>query len=80
MSIKDKKEIILQKLHSTNDEQLIEEVYELLNSDILAEDIQINKLPEELQEKINRAIDDYKNGRYITHDQIQKKVKEWLIS
>jgi hypothetical protein len=73
MSIKDKKEAILQKLQSTNDEQLIEEVYDLLNSDVLVEDIQINKLPEELQDKINRAIDDYKNGRYITHEQMKQK-------
>ncbi|MEO8848513.1 MAG: hypothetical protein ABI440_07790 [Casimicrobiaceae bacterium] len=80
MSIKDKKEAILQKLQLTNDEQLIEDIYELLNFDDLGTGIEINKLPEELQDKINRAIDDYKNGRYITHHQMQKKVRQWLIS
>ncbi len=80
MSIKDKKEAILQKLQLTNDEQLIEDVYELLNFDDLGTGVLIINLPEELQDKINRSIDDYKNGRYITHDQMQKKVRQWLIS
>lgn len=80
MEIKDKKEEIIQKLKSTTDEQLIEEVYELLNPNSVIEDIQVNKLPQELQNKINRALDDFKNGRYITHDQMKQKVEQWLIS
>jgi len=78
MNTEDKKEEILQKLRSTTDEQLIEEVYELLNTDAVIEDIQINKLPQELQNKINRALDDFKNGRYITHDQMKQKVEQWF--
>ena len=80
MNTKDKKEEILQKLRSTTDEQLIEEVYELLNPNAVIEDIQVNKLPQELQNKINRALDDFKNGRYITHDQMKQKVHRWLTS
>lgn len=80
MNTKDKKEEILQKLRSTTDEQLIEEVYELLNPNAAIENIQVNKLPQELQNKIYRALDDFKNGRYITHDQVKQKVEQWLIS
>lgn len=79
MNTKDKKEEILQKLRSTTDEQLIEDVYELLNPSAVIEDIQVNKLPQELQNKISRALDDFKNGRYITHDQMKQKVEQWLI-
>lgn len=79
MNTKDKKEEILQKIQSTTDEELIEEVYELLNPNAVIEDIQINKLPQELQNKISRALDDFKNGRYITHDQMKQKVEQWLI-
>lgn len=79
MNIKDKKQEILQKLRSTTDEQLIEEVYELLNPSAEIDDILINKLPQELQNKINRALEDFKNGRYITHDQMKQKVEQWLI-
>jgi ABC-type amino acid transport substrate-binding protein len=55
------------------------EVYELLNPNAVIEDIQLNKLPQELQNKINRALDDFKNGRYITHGQMKQKVEQWLI-
>jgi hypothetical protein len=72
MSIKDKKEVILQKIQSTNDEQLIEEVYELLCPNEAIENIAVSDLPEELQIKLNRALGDYRNARYITHDQMQK--------
>ena len=79
MNTINKKEEILQKLRSTTDEQLIGEVYELLNPNAVIEDIQVNKLPQELQNKINRALDDFKNGRYITHDQMIQKLEQWLI-
>ncbi|MDQ2719169.1 MAG: hypothetical protein M3Z26_05345 [Bacteroidota bacterium] len=80
MKTNDKKEDILQKLRSTTDEQLIEDVYELLYPDESFKNISINDLPEELQNKITRALDDYKNGRYITHEQMQQKIGKWLTS
>lgn len=80
MTTRDKKENILQKLQSTNDEQLIEDVYELLYPNKVIKNISISELPHDLQNKINRASDDYKNGRYITHEQMKQKVKQWLSS
>ncbi|MEO6894737.1 MAG: hypothetical protein ABI136_06835 [Ginsengibacter sp.] len=78
MNTKDKKEDILQKLKWTTDENLIEEVYELLYPQQPIQEIQIKNLPEDLQNKISQAFDDYKNGRYITHEQMKKKVDQWL--
>ena len=78
MNIKDKKEDILYKLKLTTDENLIEEVYELLYPNKSIQEIQIKNLPDDLQIKIRQAFDDYKNGRYITHDQMKKKVEQWL--
>ena len=80
MDTNDKKENILQKLQSTNDEQLIEEVYELLYPNEAIKGITIDDLPSELQNKISRALDDYKNGRYITHEQMKQKVEQWLTT
>lgn len=80
MNIKNKKAEILQIINSTNDEELIEEVYELLNPYEIIEEIQLNKLPSELQNKITSALDDYKKGRYITHEQMKQKVDQWLTS
>ena len=78
MNTMDKKRNIIQLLESSNDEQLIEEVYELLH---LGEEIKtINKedLPSELQNKIERALEDYRSGNYITHQQMKQKVEQWL--
>jgi hypothetical protein len=48
MDTRDKKEDILQKLQSTTDEQLIDEVYELLYPDEEVTDIPLSALSEEL--------------------------------
>ena len=76
MNIKDKKEDILQKIKLTTDEDLIEEVYELLSPNKSLQEIQIQNLPGDLQNKIRQAFDDYKNGRYVSHDEMKKKVEQ----
>ena len=78
MTIIDKKKEIIQMLQSSTDEQLIEELYELLHPGEAIETTFISHLPEDLQNKIDRALDDYKNGRYITHEQMKQKVQQWL--
>jgi hypothetical protein len=80
MDTRDKKEDILQKLQSTTDEQLIDEVYELLYPDEEVTNIPLSAISGELQNKINRALDDHKNGRYITHEEMKEKVAQWLTS
>ncbi len=80
MNISNKKEDILQKLQLNTDEEVIEEVYELLHPDESVKNIPISEMPEELQTKITRAFDDYKKGRYITHDQMKQKVEQRLTS
>jgi hypothetical protein len=80
MNTTDKKKEIILALQASTDEQLIEEVYELLYPYEAIENIAISNLPEELQNKIYRALDDYKNGRYITHQQMKQKVQQWLTN
>ncbi len=80
MDTKDKKKDIIQTLQTTNDEELIQEVYELLYPNAAIEEFSIESLPQELQTKVKRAIDDYKNGRYITHTQMKQKVEQWLTN
>lgn len=80
MGITDKKKNIILTIQSTDDEQLIEEVYELLHPAEAIENIAINNLPEDLQIELSRALDDYKSGRYIiTHEQMKQKMQEWLM-
>lgn len=80
MDTKHKKKDIIHILQSTNDAQLIEDVYELLYPNEAIENMSIKNLPEELQIKINRALDDYKSGRYISHDQMKQKIEQWLTN
>lgn len=80
MSIEDKKNEVLDLLKKTNDSALIEEVYNLLHPDEAVEEISVLQLPEHLQQKINKAMEDYKTGNYITHDQMKQKVQQWLIN
>ena len=80
MDTKDQKKDIIQILQSTNDAQLIEDVYELLYLNEAIENMSIESLPHEMQAKITHALDDYKSGRYITHDQMKQKVEQWLTN
>jgi predicted transcriptional regulator len=79
MSINEKKNEVLQALSNTKDQALIEEVYELLHPEQSVSDIEIEKLPQPLQQKINKALEDYKSGNYITHEQMKAKLQQWLI-
>ncbi len=42
------------------------------------EKVSTDLLPKELQNKITRGLDDYKNGKYITDVQMRQKVSQWL--
>ncbi len=78
MDIEDKKNDVLDMLKNTNDSDLIDEVYELLHPAEAIEDVSIEQLPAPLQQKINKALDDYKTGNYITHEQMEQKLQQWL--
>ena len=78
MDITDKRKDIITALQSTSDELLIEEVYELLNPEKSIEEIDIDGLPDVLQKKLESAMDDYRNCRYISHNEMKQKMQQWL--
>lgn len=78
MNATEKKHEILQALASTNDDSLIEEVYQLIHPEQQVEQINMETLPIDLQGKIQNALEDYKAGRYITQEQMKQKVHQWL--
>jgi hypothetical protein len=79
MEVGDKKKEIIDALQSTSDEQLIEEVYELVHPQAGVENVVLSELPLELQNKIDRALNDYKAGRYITQEEMKSKMQQWLL-
>lgn len=78
MTIQDKKNEVLELLSHTNDSSLINEVYDILHPAEAIDIIDTEQLPEELQQKINKAMEDYKSGNYITHEQMKQKLQQWL--
>jgi hypothetical protein len=78
MNTKDKKAEVLQLITQTNDSGLIDEVYEVLHPEGAVENVNMQELPGELQQKINKALDDYKTGNYITHEEMKQKLQQWL--
>ena len=79
MTINEKKQNIINSVKSSNDELLIDEVYNLLHAEDDLIDIEFDNVPRELQLKLSHAIEDYKEGRYITHDQMKQKIEQWLM-
>lgn len=73
MDIKDRKKEIIVAVESTNDKELIEEIFELIHPEEGTENVEIDSLPLELQAKITKALDDYKAGNYIMHEQMKQK-------
>ncbi len=78
MTIQDKKKQVLALLSNTNDSTLIEEVFDILQPYVSINEVDIEQLPNQLQLKIKRAFEDYKNGNYITHETIKEKIAVWL--
>lgn len=78
MNISDKKTEVLELLKQTNDSTLIDEVYDILHPETTLENINIKNLPAKLKQKINKALEDYKSGNYITHEEMKQKVQQWL--
>ena len=54
---------------------LRKEVFEMLYPAQAVENINIKELPGELQQKINKALNDFKSGNYITHEEMKQKLQ-----
>ncbi|MBX2921647.1 MAG: hypothetical protein KF746_05570 [Chitinophagaceae bacterium] len=74
----DRKTEVLELLKQTNDSTLIDEVYDILHPEATLENVNTKNLPVELQQKISKALEDYKSGNYITHEEMKQKVQQWL--
>ena len=78
MNTNDKKTEVFELLTQTNDSILIDEVYDILHPEGTVENIKMEELSAELQQKISKAFDDYKSGNYITHEEMNQKLQQWL--
>jgi len=77
MSTAEVRKKLIEKIESTNDDQLLLEAIRLL--EIQLDD---NEKPFELTSEMNSAIDEaqsqFKKGDYLKHDQANKEIDSWL--
>ncbi len=67
---------LIDKIQNTQDGRILEEAYRLLDLEI--EDADIYKLNESQKEAIAVARKQIKKGQFLTEDQANKEVDEWL--
>ena len=78
MNTIEKKLTLIQTLAAIEDESVINELYEILHPTEGIICIDKDKLPEELQSKLNKGMQDFESGNYITNEQMKEKLAGWI--
>ena len=76
MSTIELKERLIDKIQTTENQELLEEAFRLL--ELESEDIDIYKLTAEQQKSVKEAQEQIRNGQFLTDDQANKEIDEWL--
>ncbi|MEX2230579.1 MAG: hypothetical protein WD824_00355 [Cyclobacteriaceae bacterium] len=76
MSSAELKKRLIDKIQKTDNENLLEEAFRLLQLE--SEDIEIYKLSDEQKSAVNEAREQIKRGEFLTDDEANKDVDEWL--
>lgn len=67
---------LIDKIQKTDNENLLEEAYRLLNLE--TEDIEVYKLSDDQRNATHEARHQIKNGQFLTDEQANKEIDEWL--
>lgn len=76
MLTEEMKQELINRINTTKDENILEEVYRMLELGNQETDIII--LSDEQKESINKGIKDIEEGRYISNDEANSEIDEWL--
>lgn len=76
MSAAELKKSIIEKLNVVNDEEFLAAVHSFLV--INEEDKEIYNLSEEQLKAVNEGLEEYKAGKGISNEEVEKKFDEWL--
>ncbi len=66
---------LIDKIQKTDNESLLEEAYRL---ELETQDIEIYKLTDEQRKAVNEGRTQIKNGEFLTDEQANKEIDEWL--
>lgn len=70
------KKLLINRIQMTKDERILEEAYRLL--EIEAEEIEVYKLNDDQKQAISEARQQIKSGQFLTDEQANKEIDEWL--
>ncbi len=76
MSAIELKERLIEKIQATNDENILEEAYRLLELETI--DMEIYKFADDLKREIETARLQINQGQFLTNDQANNEIDEWL--
>ena len=76
MLTKEMKKQLIDKIQSTEDANILEEVYRIL--EVSTQEVDMVILTDEQKAKIDQGISDIEEGRYLTHDEAKKEIVQWL--
>jgi tRNA A22 N-methylase len=76
MSTVELRKRLIDKIQTTKDERILEEAYRLL--EIETEDIEIYILHDDQKKAISEARQQIKNGQFLTDEQANNEIDEWL--
>lgn len=76
MSTTELRKRLIDKIQKTDNENLLEEAYRLL--ELETQDIEVYKLTDEQRKAINEARQQINNGEFLTDEQANKEIDEWL--
>ncbi len=76
MSSAELKKRLIDKIQKTDNENLLEEAFRLLQLE--SEDIEIYKLSDEQKSAVNEVREQIKRGEFLTDDEANKDIDEWL--
>jgi hypothetical protein len=67
---------LIEKIAKTENEELLREIYRLLEME--TSDIEIYKVSSDEMDAITEARDQIKNGEFLTDEEADKEIDEWL--
>jgi len=76
MTVKELKKRLIGKINQIENNELLEEMYRLISTE--ETDISIYQLSDEQLNAVEEGQLQFKSGRFLTEDQADKEIEEWL--
>lgn len=76
MTTKELRHKVIEKINELDDENLLHDLIRLIEDS--TEDIEKYRLSDNHKKAINKAIDQIEKGDYLTNEQSNKQIDEWL--